>query len=518
MTAEKMKKWLRWLGTALCLLVLCVNLITLCLNALGQEQLPYGMLSVESGSMAPAIPKGALVLIREVPYNELQIGDDVTFITTDGFVTHRIVGTSGESFVTKGIANAMEDPLPMGPESYCGKVMLALPVAGWLIQRMTATPVTAVLTAVLVMLAGLLHPVLAQRFDRGAFQKSRRISWVHRGTACAGLLSLMLCVPMTEAKYVAKVNMFEVAVAQPMYFSSNYLSEGDGNTYSIQGWNGKTYTLTLTINNFDNSLLYNDEQMNLLYGVGIKVLEDGDSHYQVTLERKGNQGQQQPRPGGFVYPQSWDDSVGERKNGKIIGGNKYSDQYLITISPKDSVYTPQPGEVVKFQILACTSPVNTYFRELTGTFQLKVAAQTDFLGTTTLENKGSMVGISVTTNLISGEGTDGQRLVKFKWDPDKLYLNVYERTAYNAIYKQGSTHNKDAGELYMRLQAYSKVELEFFKKSNFVAKDGDIEVTVVGETAEETTEETTEQTTTETTTEQEDTGENGAVPPESPTP
>lgn len=87
--------------------------------------------TVLSGSMEPEIPKGSLVIVKHVDAAELQIGDDIMFMTAPSTsFTHRIVdieenwqNTGMRAFKTKGVANARPDDELAVEENVVGKVI-----------------------------------------------------------------------------------------------------------------------------------------------------------------------------------------------------------------------------------------------------------------------------------------------------------------------------------------------------------------------------------------------------------
>jgi signal peptidase I len=97
------------------------------------------LLSVQSGSMAPALHKGDLVVVRPVPKGQLAVGDVVTFINpanSKQTITHRVAALPADKsgmIVAKGDANAAPDkPVPV--KAVLGKVARHAPVAGWAID------------------------------------------------------------------------------------------------------------------------------------------------------------------------------------------------------------------------------------------------------------------------------------------------------------------------------------------------------------------------------------------------
>ena len=61
---------------------------------------------VLSGSMEPTYPTGALIYVKKVPAEQIQVGDPITFVMNEDLVvaTHRVVDIDGENqrFTTKG--------------------------------------------------------------------------------------------------------------------------------------------------------------------------------------------------------------------------------------------------------------------------------------------------------------------------------------------------------------------------------------------------------------------------------
>ncbi len=474
MKAEKAKKLAKRIWTGLCLVILCVNFITLVLSALDlREQsgwLPFGVLAVESGSMEPAISKGDLLLIQEVPFADLQIGDSVTFHNASGFVTHRVVGQKAGRYITQGLANTMADPTPMGADSYCGKVVAVVPMLGWPVQVLSDSPAAVVLLCLLVFMLCVGQPVLEEvYYRRTQGKKSRYTSGraiLSRILSCSAVISLLVAMPaLTEAKYLTQLKRYETLLARPMYFSSNYLSDGNGNHYSIQGWTGGDYPLNLQIRNYDNSLLYNTAGIDLNYGIWLEMDSNSSANYTVTLTASAT-GITELTEENFDFPENW---PADRKAYRIPGNNDGGVDHSISIlvEPKEENYIPNEGEMVKFEIYASTFDNENYTRELKGSFQFNATKEQNFLGQRNVDDNGSMVTLTLTTNLVNDGGTAApERLVCFAWNPDLWYLNEYQRTAVNAILDSSGKYERQSGRLYMRLQAFSKIELQFFKKSD----------------------------------------------------
>ena len=92
----------------------------------------YGVYNVESGSMAPEIPTGSVIYVKQVAPEEIAAGDVITFQNEGGTITHRVLSNKiieGE-FITKGDANEKEDLEPVPYSALVGKVTFHLPVLG----------------------------------------------------------------------------------------------------------------------------------------------------------------------------------------------------------------------------------------------------------------------------------------------------------------------------------------------------------------------------------------------------
>ena len=86
---------------------------------------------VETGSMEDGIHPGDYVLINRK--DNYQIGDIVTYIKNDYYVTHRIIKEDGNGVITKGDANNTEDD-EIDRSSILGKVILIGGILNYVIE------------------------------------------------------------------------------------------------------------------------------------------------------------------------------------------------------------------------------------------------------------------------------------------------------------------------------------------------------------------------------------------------
>lgn len=106
---------------------ICAMLLLLSLPQSG-----WKALSVQTGSMKPAIDTGDMVLVHHVPASDLQIGDVITYINPTNkkqTITHRLVAINGPQLIVKGDANRSADA-PVSAPSVIGKVSYSLPHVG----------------------------------------------------------------------------------------------------------------------------------------------------------------------------------------------------------------------------------------------------------------------------------------------------------------------------------------------------------------------------------------------------
>ncbi|MDR3314510.1 MAG: signal peptidase I [Oscillospiraceae bacterium] len=83
---------------------------------------------IRADSMEPGVPKGALVLAKEFPYEELREGDVILYRLPDGQLnTHRIVAREYGLLKTKGDHNLLADALAVTEEMYVAKVRFSIP-------------------------------------------------------------------------------------------------------------------------------------------------------------------------------------------------------------------------------------------------------------------------------------------------------------------------------------------------------------------------------------------------------
>lgn len=148
-----MKKIISYLIDVISVLVLlCAVFLFLTVLLTRSGKVPdvggYSALRVLTGSMEPAIPEDTLVITRKTDAEGIQVGDVITFFSSDpnlgGFVnTHRVEEKQklGDEwvFTTKGDANSIVDAYPVTEDQLIGKVIYTNQTLGKL-SRLISNP------------------------------------------------------------------------------------------------------------------------------------------------------------------------------------------------------------------------------------------------------------------------------------------------------------------------------------------------------------------------------------------
>jgi len=99
----------------------------------------YKVMTVISGSMAPAIKMGSVVIVK--PVSDYKIGEVITFgpySRTKAPTTHRIYDikvTGGEPiYITKGDVNNAPDTREITKKDVLGKVLFSVPYVGYAVD------------------------------------------------------------------------------------------------------------------------------------------------------------------------------------------------------------------------------------------------------------------------------------------------------------------------------------------------------------------------------------------------
>jgi signal peptidase len=160
--------WLVSLGTIV-LLALATNL---------GPKVGFEVFAIRGGSMTPTIPVGAAVVAMHLDPGSIEVGDVITIRADNGVVfTHRVVEIDDSEadhwLRTKGDANTTADAAPIPEGSVVGKVVVTLPLVGYLIAMM-ASP--AGMLSFLAFVAALMIAIWGLEEAEGAATDHRRLA------------------------------------------------------------------------------------------------------------------------------------------------------------------------------------------------------------------------------------------------------------------------------------------------------------------------------------------------------
>lgn len=153
---KKSAKWARIVRICLLALVAAIiglNVYMLNASRLAGDVLPMplgvGMTVVLSGSMEPELSVGDLLIVSRADVYD--VNDVVVFQDGRTGVVHRIISIEGEDVITRGDANNTDDaPIKYGQIK--GKVILAIPAVGYLVNIIKTPFGTVALLALAVFL------------------------------------------------------------------------------------------------------------------------------------------------------------------------------------------------------------------------------------------------------------------------------------------------------------------------------------------------------------------------------
>lgn len=172
MKKQRLFSLLRLLGLCVLAAVIGINVYTFNASRLVGNAFPmplgFGLSVVLSGSMEPELSTGDLLLV--VAREEYKPDEVVVFLDGRSAVVHRIISMDGDTVITQGDANNQKDE-PISTELICGKVVLAIPLLGYLVS-IIKTPLGTLLILVLAVW------LLNRSFRRDQKEKTEQLDMI----------------------------------------------------------------------------------------------------------------------------------------------------------------------------------------------------------------------------------------------------------------------------------------------------------------------------------------------------
>ncbi|MCL4374911.1 signal peptidase I [Patescibacteria group bacterium] len=125
-------------------LVVVYVLATLTIGLLSSEKLlwPFRFFTIRSNSMNPVLNTGSLIMVKNQPF--YQANDIISYYAKvngrETIITHRIWRIGGNVYITKGDANQAIDREIVVPRLVIGKVILIIPIIGYLAAFIKSAP------------------------------------------------------------------------------------------------------------------------------------------------------------------------------------------------------------------------------------------------------------------------------------------------------------------------------------------------------------------------------------------
>lgn len=145
------EKICNWISRIIFFILLILVLLLFVPNFVG-----FKTFSVISGSMEPDIPVGSLVYTKSVKFEDIEIGDVISYkLSEDTMVTHRVnsINAENNTLITKGDANDDVDGSEVQKSQIVGKVILTVPYLGYMaIYSRTPLAIVAVCIIVAVLI------------------------------------------------------------------------------------------------------------------------------------------------------------------------------------------------------------------------------------------------------------------------------------------------------------------------------------------------------------------------------
>jgi signal peptidase len=162
------------LTTKLILVFSCIVALIILTFTISQMAFGFKLGVVQSGSMAPGMPTGSLIVTKTISSDQIKVGDVITFHPPDRgdiSISHRVVRIDNATgvtetnpvkayFVTKGDANPIADPWKVGARGDVDRRVYSIPYAGFIFADFHSPQLRAIalsIPASLLILALLLE-------------------------------------------------------------------------------------------------------------------------------------------------------------------------------------------------------------------------------------------------------------------------------------------------------------------------------------------------------------------------
>jgi len=216
----------------------------------------FRVLKVMSGSMEPAIKVGSIVFVKKTDANELKVGDIITY-KSDGesgvSITHRLVGIENKDdstvFKTKGDANNIEDTSEVLLSQVEGKVMVSVPLLGYLsdwVRKPLGFTLLIILPSVLLIISEIFNikKTVEEEVEKKYAEKKRNTGDIDSLITVALLMGgfFFFTVGPTVAYFSDKAVIEDITFSMSEYWDSpsdvviNEIMWGGSSEHELDEW------------------------------------------------------------------------------------------------------------------------------------------------------------------------------------------------------------------------------------------------------------------------------------------
>ncbi|WP_313509914.1 signal peptidase I [Enterococcus sp.] len=117
-------------GTLLVAAVLLLAVLNFLSKPSGDGLFGYKGYTVISGSMEPTLKVGDYVVVKVEDFDQLQVGEIITFEDEGMMVTHRIISITDEGIQTRGDHNTVNDMKQVTEDKFVGRMAVHIPYLG----------------------------------------------------------------------------------------------------------------------------------------------------------------------------------------------------------------------------------------------------------------------------------------------------------------------------------------------------------------------------------------------------
>lgn len=267
-------------------------------------------------------------------------------------------------------------------------------------------------------------------------------------------------------KYYSVKSNKGVTTASGLYFTSNLIKEikesGEyQDIYNNNSWNGSgTYQFNLQVRNYENQLLYNDENLTISYDITFELLGSEDG-YQYKVSKNDESAKSLNTKSSIVY-----------KDVLLGGGQMLANHFTVSVVAPDNASSRFTSRGIKVTavpvspdymanakklggILYATTVVGTYQMS----YQFEAEASLSDEEQWTDQDKALLDSYSALpwTLATTGETTSQARKVRIEWENTYLQINKFDEYYSEKAIEKGSNY------MIIEVGSYESIPIIFYR-------------------------------------------------------